>query len=525
MAIIFKQIDELSLRLSATVERSVSFPFFFFTFFMSIGGLSWGILCIVFGLYTAAIIPLLYVVFSVFNILILRKEDFFYEIRFFQTLNSVLMPFIFQAVLGGIVYTGAVMVWSLLSLIACLMFYKKNQVWLWLLTFAVLVGTSVYFDQYFQYLALEPLKSHTAQQSLFFANFLMVGAIVFFLGSYFINSQRKTFRQLKQLNTRVTNSEKKLHKAYQEVLSSEEEAREFAEELQRANANLSAANKQLINTQKYLENALAREKKALNEVLNKDAEIIKKNQAIQSSLNYAKRIQDALLLSKGDLQTHFPESFIIHRARDTVSGDFYWFGQQANKIITGAIDCTGHGVPGAIVSIIGNEKMNEIVHTKGITTPNKILNELHKSIVDCLKQRDTRNRDGMDMSICTYDKSTNTLETAGAKSPFLYIQRNQLFEIKGEKLPIGLVIRANITERAYQKHTVNIDNTTCCYMLSDGFQDQFGGLKNKRFMLTRLKKLLQEIHPFPMKEQKKNTRKHLRQLDESRRKKTRETAR
>ncbi|TAD95436.1 MAG: hypothetical protein EAZ97_15485 [Bacteroidetes bacterium] len=226
-----------------------------------------------------------------------------------------------------------------------------------------------------------------------------------------------------------------------------------------------------------------------------------KNEKITSSINYARRIQTAMLPRQEILQNLLPESFILFRPRELVSGDFYFFVQKNEKIIIAAIDCTGHGIPGAFMSLIGNDLLNDIILSKNILNPDQILTELHKGVRFALKQEETENRDGMDLALCVFDKKNNILEFAGAKNPLILIQNQVLSQTKGDSNPIGGLQKIN-EERSFTKHTFKTDIPTTVYIFSDGFQDQFGGELSQKFMIKNLRDLLLEIHEKPMPTQK-----------------------
>ncbi|WP_338815704.1 two-component regulator propeller domain-containing protein (plasmid) [Bernardetia sp. Wsw4-3y2] len=228
--------------------------------------------------------------------------------------------------------------------------------------------------------------------------------------------------------------------------------------------------------------------------------IEKQNHNIISSINYAKRIQVAMLPALEQVTELLPESFILFLPRDIVSGDFYWIEKQSEKIVVATVDCTGHGVPGAFMSLIGNDLLNKVIQDYSITQPSLILNVLNEEISNILRQRETDNRDGMDMNIWTWNQKTHTVEFAGAKNPLIYIQNGELHEVKADKLSIG----GNYYDKEgikYKNHIIKIDSPTVLYTFSDGYQDQFGGEQNRKFMKGKLKKLLLKIHHLPMKEQ------------------------
>ncbi len=232
---------------------------------------------------------------------------------------------------------------------------------------------------------------------------------------------------------------------------------------------------------------------------------------ILASITYAQRIQTATLPHNDHFQAMFPDYFIFFKPRNVVSGDFYWISKieegpsfekapAPEKIILAVADCTGHGVPGAFMSMIGNNLLNAIIKEKRILETDKILNQLHNEVRLVLRQKETQTHDGMDMVVVSIDRENNILEFAGANSALAYVQNHQLHQIKGDKMPIGGEQRE--TERIFTPHTIDITSPTTLYLFSDGYQDQFGGPKGKKFMIKRLRKLLFEIYQKPMEQQK-----------------------
>ncbi len=253
------------------------------------------------------------------------------------------------------------------------------------------------------------------------------------------------------------------------------------------------------------------EKSRLLEQKNQDIEeqkllIEKKNQDITSSINYAKRIQDAMLPTVAEVRACLKDSFIFFRPRDIISGDFYWFTHfnhptEGEKIVIAAVDCTGHGVPGAFMSMIGNELLNEIVNLVGETDPGQILSKLHKGVRKDLRQYENDNRDGMDMAICVIDRAKKTLDFAGAKNPLIYVQGGEFHQIRGDKFPIG-GRQQKQNHRQFTTHRISFQQPTTFYIYTDGYQDQFGGPENKKFNTSRFRSLLYNIHFLPMHEQR-----------------------
>ncbi|MEH0154268.1 tetratricopeptide repeat protein [Limibacter armeniacum] len=234
------------------------------------------------------------------------------------------------------------------------------------------------------------------------------------------------------------------------------------------------------------------------------------NNSIKASINYARRIQRAMLVSLEEMQSKLEACFVLFRPKDIVSGDFYYFTEveKDGRVlqVVAAVDCTGHGVPGAFMSIISNSLLNEIIHGKKITAPAEILNELDSSIKQTLKQHDSGNRDGMDISICCIDEERQAMTFAGAKNPLLYFKNGVLHQVKADRMSVGghyIYEDAKFTE-----HTVLLDSPVMFYLFSDGYQDQFGGAGNRKFMLHRFKKLLDAIKEKSCEEQH-DTLKHV----------------
>ncbi|MBL4658041.1 MAG: tetratricopeptide repeat protein [Flavobacteriales bacterium] len=243
------------------------------------------------------------------------------------------------------------------------------------------------------------------------------------------------------------------------------------------------------------------------------AVVDEKNKDITDSINYAKRIQTAMLKSDEELNTLLGEHFVFFEPKDVVSGDFYWCHEQGEVLIWVVADCTGHGVPGAFMSMIGNSLMNEIIIKNKVTNPGKILDELKAGIIKSLGEGTS---DGMDMALCSLNRNTNELQFAGANNG-LYITRRgidqsktvdgegietfnaNLIEIKPDKQPVGV---EEGKDSAFTTRTLLLEKGDCIYASSDGYVDQFGGKRNKKFSARRFKELLSGMVSVPMPEQK-----------------------
>lgn len=260
------------------------------------------------------------------------------------------------------------------------------------------------------------------------------------------------------------------------------------------------------------------------EVLEQKSIIEHKNVEITDSIKYAKNIQEALLPSLSEVSALFPNSFVLYMPKDIVSGDFYWFGKNGDTHFIAAVDCTGHGVPGAFMSIVGNTVLNEIVNNKKLTKPGEILLELHKGVKKALhqSQQESERRDGMDITLCAFTKGSNIVQYAGANRPLWIFRKNKNYElesIKASKFPIGgLELEES---RIYQNHEIEVEEGDCLYLFSDGYADQFGGPKGKKFMLTNLQKTIMQFVDMPMDIQKlqlfeafQNWRQNTEQIDD-----------
>ena len=248
--------------------------------------------------------------------------------------------------------------------------------------------------------------------------------------------------------------------------------------------------------------AIQVEKKILEaKVAERTAELAQKNKDITSSIEYAKRIQEAILPRIDHIQKQFNDSFILYKPKDIVSGDFYWFGEKQGKKILAIVDCTGHGVPGAFMSMIGHNLLNQIVVEKGIITPGDILNELNHGVQTALQQGTggVETTDGMDAAICTIDTETREVEFAGAFRPLIVVSKGIMEKIDGDKFPIGGKQMGYEGKYATKKRKLNKGDAI--YMFSDGYADQFGGDRGKKFMVKRLNELFLSMEPFSMKEQ------------------------
>jgi serine phosphatase RsbU (regulator of sigma subunit)/predicted negative regulator of RcsB-dependent stress response len=255
----------------------------------------------------------------------------------------------------------------------------------------------------------------------------------------------------------------------------------------RANISLAKQNKEIEDKNTELH-------RAYSEIEQKSTLLEEKNKDITDSIKYAKRIQQAILPTTFFATEFRDKGFILYKPKDIVSGDFYWMEKRLGKLFVAAVDCTGHGVPGAFMSIVGYNLLNQIVNESGITKPADILTELSRGVTDTLKQKveETSVRDGMDLAICSIDYKNMVLEYAGAYNPLWLIREGHLIEVKGDKFPIGTFMDETIHN--FTNHRIDLQPGDIIYMFSDGYADQFGGPTGKKFKYKNFKELVLSIH-------------------------------
>lgn len=249
-----------------------------------------------------------------------------------------------------------------------------------------------------------------------------------------------------------------------------------------------------------------------------------KNKEITDSITYAKRIQTAILPPLRIVKEHLRESFILYKPKDIVAGDFYWMesfakasdsegksfakasdtervaeNEKENLILFAAADCTGHGVPGAMVSVVCNNALNRSVREYGLTDPGKILDKTREIVVKEFEKSDEEVKDGMDISLCAYNTKTHMLKWAGANNPVWIVRDGVLQEVKGDKQPIGKYSE----HKPFTTHTIQLSEGNAFYVFTDGYYDQFGGDKGKKFKAAKMKELLLSIYQRPMEEQRR----------------------
>jgi serine phosphatase RsbU (regulator of sigma subunit) len=294
---------------------------------------------------------------------------------------------------------------------------------------------------------------------------------------YFISSRDKMSEELKDLNNNL-----------------DYKVKERTEELEASNTNLNNANEEL---------------QALLTQLTDQKEIIEnKNRQITDSINYAQRIQSVILTNYNDTCNALPDHFILFKPKDIVSGDFYWtWCNKSNVFIFAAVDCTGHGVPGAFMSLIGDSLLNKLVIDQNIYDPAILLQRMDEELQIILKSKKQNTKEGMDLGICVIHQDKQLIEFAGARNPMVAVENGELKIYEANKCSIGGDIK--MRAKKFQKHQINYKAGSTYYLYSDGFQDQFGGELNRKYLSTRFRKLLFATSHYPLEKQKEFLEKEL----------------
>jgi len=219
---------------------------------------------------------------------------------------------------------------------------------------------------------------------------------------------------------------------------------------------------------------------------------------IGASVRYARRIQEAILPSARVVKEHLPNAFIIYKPKDIVAGDFYWIEGHNDLVLFAAADCTGHGVPGALVSVVCSNALNRALKEYDLTDPGLLLNKTRELVIDQFQKSDEEMSDGMDISLCVLNKKNNTLLWAGANNPLWIIRSGELLETRPDKQPIGKYFNSS----SFTTNSIQLRKKDLIYIFTDGFADQFGGEHGKKFKTAEMKKLLLGMASKPMEEQK-----------------------
>lgn len=318
-------------------------------------------------------------------------------------------------------------------------------------------------------------KDNALKQLFIYGIMLILAITVVLLGfAYWAYQQKiKSNKTLESQKKIIEDKNQKLEESEQTLRHTNQKLQEKSEELATSRDKLEQQNQQIADT-------------------NKD---------MRASISYAKRIQEALLPQTSLMKSFFSNWVIFYEPKDIVSGDFYWYAQQEGIHYVAAIDCTGHGVPGAFMSMIGHAFLNQILKIQGITEPGEILNKLHDNVKLALHHENSRMRDGMEMVLCAIDPARQELKFAGAVTPMLMFEEGEYRVLMGERQSIGGSYNFGDEDVPFTTQVISYQSPTMLYMFSDGYQDQFGGDRGRKFSRARFYELLTQIHSFPTDEQ------------------------
>ncbi len=318
--------------------------------------------------------------------------------------------------------------------------------------------------------------------------------------------------KIQEQNDMLVMSEEELRQNMEELEAQRDALQSITNRLELANIDIQGKNDELAASEEELRQNVDALNVMQEALLSQTTQLSLQNQNILASIHYAKRIQTAILPSVMAIQTVFADSFILYKPRDVVAGDFYWLSNphshyEHDTVIMAVGDCTGHGVPGAFMTLIGNTILNQIVNESDVYQPHQILWELDKRLVDTLKQdsESFKVRDGMDISVMAYQKKINKVTFSSAKRPVWHFQSGDLIEYKGSKSSIGGTFEESkkfeLCELTLREKNETKQDNDVIYMFTDGYVDQFGGDDNKRLMTKKFRELLKSVQDKEMKEQ------------------------
>jgi serine phosphatase RsbU (regulator of sigma subunit)/rhodanese-related sulfurtransferase len=405
----------------------------------ALAGLMWGTLYFYNGLLLPGSIPFCYGLLSLISVSLFLTLKNFKFFRFSQIFMILLLPFFLQISLGGFISSSAVMLWSLICPLGALAFYNAKQSVFWFGAFILVVITAFFLNDHLPDYFNWHLPNEFINR-MFLMNLIGISLIIYLLQYYFASKQ----------------------------------------------ADLKKSGEQ------------------------KSLEIQEKNKEITDSINYAKRIQHTMLAKQELLKNNLSEYFILFKPKDIVSGDFYWASsvgsgsrqltagsEQSDLFYLAVCDSTGHGVPGAFMSLLNISFLNEAINERNILRPNEICDHVRNKLIESISQ--DGGQDGMDGTLVCLDKKNKKLHFAAAHNAPILVRNNAVIEFEADKMPIGKGERAD----NFKQQTIDVEPGDQFYLYTDGYTDQFGGAKGKKFKYRQMKALLQSICNQSLAEQKK----------------------
>lgn len=418
--------------------------------FKALGCITWIVMYYSLNLTLAYKFPLAYFFVLVITTLYLYLTKNFDVALYIYIFFIWFVPFLLQIVMGGFVNSGAVILWSLLAPLGALFFKGRKAGIFWFMMFILAAILSVIIKDNFNF--SPPISlSETTTDLFFLMNIGVVCGFFFYTLVYFRQLTSKQNNELEQNYVKLSEQKQIVEKNNEILLQRNTEIAEQRDE---------------ILHQKY---------------------IIEEHQKnIIDSINYAKRLQQAILPPLELIKEKLPESFIIYKPKDIVAGDFYWMEEEQDTIFIAAADCTGHGVPGALVSVVCSNALNRAVKEFHIKETGAILNKVTTLVLETFEKGADDVRDGMDISILAINRSMKQIQWSGANNPLWYFENSTLVEIKADKQAIG----KNDNNKNFSTHTIDYKPNTTFYLFTDGYADQFGGPHGKKLMTKQFKEIL-----------------------------------
>lgn len=400
-----------------------------------VAGLFWGALYFMNGYVLPGFIPFCYGLLSIISIvhfIVFKKFRFF---RFSQIFLILLLPFFLQISLGGFIPSSSVILWALISPLGALVFYDVKQSLYWFLAFVLLVITAFFLNDFVSGYFSRNIPENFIV-ALFIMNILGISGIIYLMQFYFVGRQSELKKAVEQKNTEIT----------------------------------------------------------------------EKNKEITDSINYAKRIQNTLLAQQDMLKKNLGDFFILFMPKDIVSGDFYWASLKQEAAAGGSsskesfylavCDSTGHGVPGAFMSLLNISFLNEAINERNLKQPNEVCGYVRNKLVESISQ--DGGKDGMDGVLISLDTEKKTMSYAAAHNAPVMIRKNTLIELEADKMPIG----KSEHEKEFKHCEISLERGDMIYLFTDGYADQFGGPRGKKFKYKQMTELMMAIHQKPLPEQK-----------------------
>ncbi len=415
----------------------------------------------------------------------------------FFILNNLLGFVILAAFSGGVHSPYAY--WLVTAPCMAFVLRRTRMIYFWIFTFAFTLLALFYFQEFFNPF----IQDHLIHVQEWF-NYLSLGGLALYL-TIFLLLEEGHSRHLEKQSEVMLDDQQYLKKQIQILDNRNFRLVRLYQNLQTAQKVNEQKTEIITEAAKLLDTKNRQIRDMRDKFMNQSRTLEDINQNITNSIRYAQRIQEAITPEKDWVIQHFRDAFIFFRPKDIVSGDFYWFTEKKRmgetlKILIAA-DCTGHGVPGAFMTVMGNSLINEIVNEMGIVQPDELLLELDRKVIETLSSKNGKPEihDGMDMVVMTIHEEDKIVKYAAAHNPLYYVRKQTLNQVKGSKFAVGS--SQYKTEKGFKLHTIQAEPGDMFYIFTDGFQDQFGKKQKRKYMTRRFRNFLLSINRLPLSKQ------------------------